>query len=321
MISNKMILAISCVILLAGCGVIYCFNNNDYSVSFEPSGDEVRYTLRGFMPCDYSYRVYTNTDVSDKLYFYYDDSYSHYYKNEYQKKFFDRMETVLKARDYSSMEYVDAAGLKILIDNTDDASGLMIMIVSGSIPDIIIEAGESTIFTKWMANGGSVFWAGPEIGKYISHKNSYDISETGRPFEGHVNDGTKQDIKTITEIGQVTGFSLANCIDFGLEKNYPGSVCLSTCSSNYSSSSVMKYGNGRLFMIGGMLVDSVLPIHTALAEILMCGINEDTVIKSSESFSKGYGDTSGTIKALSGDILILNIGKPYSAWARTYIVP
>lgn len=322
MISNRMILAILCVLLLAGCGVIYLFDNDDYNVEFESSADTVEYRLKGFMPCDYTCRVYSNTDVPERMYFYRDDSYTHFYDNTSQATFFNNMERVLKARNYDSIEYVDANQLKSLIDNPSKAPGSMIMIVSGSMPDTIIEDGISTLFTKWMYNDGTVFWAGPEIGRYVSHIDDYTESETGRPFIGHVCDGTdEQDIESISELGLVSGFSLKNCIQYGLENDYPGSVCLSTCSSDYSSASVVKYSNGRIYMVGGKLVDSVLPTHTALAEVLICGINEDTSVKSSESFSKMYGDVSGSVNVSSGDVLILTIGKPYSSWARCYIVP
>ena len=57
MISNRMILAISCIVLLAGCALIYCFNNNDYGASVELRDGKVDYNITGFMPCDYTYRV------------------------------------------------------------------------------------------------------------------------------------------------------------------------------------------------------------------------------------------------------------------------
>ena len=177
--------------------------------------------------------------------------------------------------------------------------------------------------TEWMDNGGTLFWSGPEIGSLVSHADDYEKAEIGRLFNGHINEGKAQDIESISDMGQIIGFSLANCIPFGLEKNYPDSVCLSTCSKDYSSASVLKYSSGRIFIFGGQLTNTELANHTALAEMIICGINENTIVKCNKSFHKGYGDASGTVDTSisSGDVLLLTIGKPYSSWARSYHIP
>ena len=72
MISNRVILAILTVFLLAGCAVIYCVDNDDYTATVNTDSGGVDYTISGFMPCDYTFKVYSNTDVPDRLYFYYD---------------------------------------------------------------------------------------------------------------------------------------------------------------------------------------------------------------------------------------------------------
>lgn len=320
MISNRMILAISCIVLLAGCALIYCFNNDDYKANVEFESGEIRYTLDGFLPCDYTCKVYSNTDVPERLYFYYDEGYIHYYDHNSQKRFFTDMERVLKARDYSSIQYIDAVELKTLIDDPANAIKSEIIFVSGSIPDTIYNDTEMRL-TEWMDNGGAVMWSGPEIGLYVSHTNGYAQAENGRILKGHVNDGTEQREESISELGLATGFTRWKSTMFGLEKDYPGSTCLSVCSKDYSSFSVMEYSNGRMFIMGGNLSDTVLPMHTSLAEIIICGITENTTVKYSETFKKGYGGASGTIQSVSaGDTFLLTVGKPYSSWARSYTV-
>ena len=63
-------------------------------------------------------------------------------------------------------------------------------------------------------------------------------------------------------------------------------------------------------------------MHTSFAEMIICGINENTTIKCNETFHKGYGNTTQTIDAAlsPGDVLLLTIGKPYSSWARSYLI-
>ena len=321
MISNRVILAILTVFLLAGCAVIYCVDNDDYTATVNTDSGGVDYTISGFMPCDYTFKVYSNTDVPDRLYFYYDEDYEHFYDIERQKTFFNDLERVLKARGFDEIQYVDANGLKGLIDDPSKTAGSELFLISGMIPDTIYSATEMRL-TEWMDNGGTVFWAGPEIGLYISHTDGYDEADNGRILKDHVNGGIQQDIRTISELGYVTGFSLNRHLQFGLEKDYPGAVCLSTCSDDYSSASVLKYSAGRIYIVGGDIMDSVITHHTALAEIIICGINENTVLKSTETFHKGYGDTSGTFDCpvVSGDVVLLTIGKPYSSWARAYPV-
>ena len=318
MISNRIILVISCVILLAGCTVIYCFDNNDYTASVVVNSSDIEYSITGFMPCDYTFKVYTNADVPERLYLYYDENYESKTNIERQQIFFSDMERVLKARGYQNIEYVDANALKDLIDDPSKAPKSAIFFASGMMPDTVY--GSTAGFIEWMDNGGTIIWSGPEIGLYVSHTSGYDTAESGRILKDHVNNGDPQDIETISDLGLATGFSLKKCIDYGLEKDYPGSVCLSTCSKDYSSASVLKYSNGRLFIIGGDITDSVLSTHSSLAEIIIGGINENSSIRTMETFHKGYGDVSGTFIASvsAGDSVILTIGQPYSSWMRGY---
>ena len=67
MISNRVILAILTVFLLAGCAVIYCVDNDDYTATVNTDSGGVDYTISGFMPCDYTFKVYSNTDVTDPV--------------------------------------------------------------------------------------------------------------------------------------------------------------------------------------------------------------------------------------------------------------
>lgn len=322
MISNRMMLAISCAVILAGCAVIYCFDNNDYGASIEIKDGKIDYSITGFMPCDYTYRVYSGADVPERIYLYFDENYANVYGMKDLRRALDDMEKILKDRGYESFERIDANGLKELIDDSTKAIGSQLVFLNGTIPDTIYN-GSSMRLTEWMDNGGTVLWAGPEIGLYVSHIGGFEMAENGRLFKGHVNDGKEQDIESISEMGLVTGFSLYNCIPYGLEKDYPGSICLSTCSSDYSSASVMSYSNGRIYIIGGNMTNNVLPLLTSMAEIMICGINENTTLKSTETFHKGYGSISSSFDTAvsSGDVLLLTIGKPYSSWARAFVIP
>ena len=322
MISNRMILAISCAVILSGCAVIYCFDNNNYGVSIEVREGKVDYSITGFMPCDYTYRVYSGADVPERIYLYFDSSYANYYDIGNLNRAANDIEKILKDRGFESFKRVDANNLKKLMDDPSKAIGSLLIFLNGTIPDTIYD-GTSMRLTEWMDNGGSVVWAGPEIGLLVSHTYGYEMAENGRLFKGHINDGKEQDIQSISEMGEITGFSLYNCIPYGLEKDYPGSMCLSTCSSDYSSASVMSYSNGRIYIIGGNMTNNVLPLLTSMAEMMICGINENTILKSTETFHKGYGNISGTFdtSVSSGDVLLLTIGKPYSSWARAFVIP
>lgn len=318
MISNRMILAICCAVLLSGCAVIYCYDNNDYSASITIDGDHFDYEISGFMPCEYAWRVYSNTEVLDKMYFYLDERYESMNEFDGQKIFAEDMMRVLKSRGFDNVKTIDADELKDLVLDPSAAAGSGIFFNCGTLPDTV-----SDHMDDWFANGGTVFWAGEEYGMYIAHTDGYDEITEGRPFQGSVNDDTDQNIKEISEFGKATGFSLKDCCGFGLKKDYPGSLCLSTCSDDYSSASVLGYNGGRIYIFGDSLNGTVLCNHTALAEIIICGITENTIIEANEEFHKGYGSVSGTIDLTlsSGNVVIVSIGKPYSSWAKSFIVP
>lgn len=319
MISNRAILAIACAVVIAGCAVIYCFDNNDYGATVSLNGTKVDYSITGFMPCEYTYKLYSGTSVPDRIYLYYDENYADCYDKNVLKRALNDLDKMMRDRGYNSFEYVDAKGLKALIDDPSKAVGSELVFINGTIPDTIYD--DTTMrLVEWMDNGGTVLWSGPEIGLFRSHIEGCVTAENGRIFKGHINDGKEQDIESISDLGYATGFSLYNSIPSGIEKNYSGSVCLSTCSKDYSSASVMEYSNGRIYIIGGDMSNNVLTVLSALTEIMICGINEDTVLESTNTFHKGYGNVTGTfdLQVNTGDLLLLTIGKPYSSWARTF---
>ena len=303
----RVLLVVLCAFVLLGGVLIYCVDNDDYDVALSSSGD---FTISGFMPAEYSYRVYTGSDVPEHLYIYLDSGYSSFFNYYKQKEFSEGLTLLLKNRGYGTVSYVDASQLPDVLSNADDSA---VMFVSGSLPDTVTLDAVIT----YMENGGCVYWSGPDIGSYVSHKGSCDETDDGY-FGEYVNDKDDEQVKAIADIGRSIGLSLDE-LTYGLGLDCPDSEVLSTYGEKHSSLSVVPVGEGRIFVFGTNLSEVSINVESAVAELIICGIGEDTEITSSGSGHKGIGDAKGSIEiGPDAELVIFSIGKPYSAWAKVF---
>ncbi len=320
--NNKILyatVAIICAFLIAG-GVLVYNVHYDYgaNASINENG-EVNYSLSSSISTDCSCVVLSNVDFKSHTYLYYDDGYASFYSQTDQKLFLKTLKDVLEKRNYTNVEYINAVQLKNTIETADPTDSIIVF-ASGSLPDTVYSESSPELLVDWFDRGGSVYWCGPNIGSKMSTPDKIVDTENGL-LTDLVSDGSSgQTVKDASEFSEKMYFSFRECT-YGLKKNCDDSLVLGYSSEDYSSASVDKYLNGRIFVVGGNITavrDAMIYTCAGVASTIMCGVTENTIILTAKEFHKDVGEISGTLncKANHGDVLYAIFGVPYSSWSK-----
>ncbi|WP_400203046.1 hypothetical protein [Methanomethylophilus alvi] len=117
-------------------------------------------------------------EVPDSIYLFYDDRYGCVFNDTTietgsrqldQEYYVSQLTNNLKYYGVS-VTTMDADTLATLLRDTGSAVGKGVVILAGAIPDVMY--GESsTLLIDWIVAGGSLYWAGGMIGKYVAHSD------------------------------------------------------------------------------------------------------------------------------------------------------
>ena len=318
------LVAVFVIVMSVGAYNVYWNDDGSYNASASMNADgTVSFTLSG-PDTNYSYSVFSNTKIPDKLYLYYDDSYRSDFNDQYtQKEFLTVLQSMLERRGMSST-FVNANELVTVMDDHDSA----VFFVSGALPDTVYDgntAGTSP-FVKWMTNGGTVYWTGPEIGRYISTHDAVTDHEKGF-FDGDVliSDADYEYAYNQSDMFQYTQLRYDDCM-YGLRADRADSRPLSYISDGgYSSVSVAKVLGGNVTVFGGNVsvtknVSQVVTDRTCCADVVICGLTYQ-----SEGLDHGTGTLKGSLSSNTGKdvsaavnkVFFITVGEPASNWSKT----
>lgn len=323
--SLTIIFAISCVILVAGASFAYCFDSDTgFDAQYNDDGT-VRITATGGLPAEIAYRVLSGTHTPERIYLYLDEDYcGSIVSYREQSRNLRAVETLLGNRGYDSVEYIGAERLAQLVGDASAASVSGIMMMSGSIPEAAYPDDSSNGLSLWMSNGGTVYWSGPDMGRFraLSGGECEEVSNGGM-FGGYVNYATEGFylVSESTEMSVVTGF-VNNHAEYGLSTSYTDSTMkILGLSGDYSSLSVVSVGAGRAYILGSNLSSLEVENLYSYADIIVSGITENTLVKETGSFSKKYGSSSCStdVTVSAGDVVYITSGKPVTDKGKAFL--
>jgi hypothetical protein len=88
-----------------------------------------------------------------------------------------------------------------------------------------------------------------------------------------------------------------------------------------SLSEVSLPSGGTVYIFGGGPASISFEQVSAFADMLVCGVTGDTVVKEKVYGQKGYGDLRSTINPImSGDILFLRVGSPNTDYGAAILL-
>ncbi len=317
------ILAVSCALMAAGAAVAYCYHpDTGFSVTEDGSGNAT-VSVSGSLPADVNYRLLSGTDIPERIYLYLDSDYSGgmvSYRD--QDRMLSSIRDMMRECGYCNAEFIDSARLAQLCSTPSEAPKRAIMMISGAVPENVYPDDSNNGLETWMANGGTLYWAGPDMGLYRAdaHRDNVKVEGGGR-FGDNINNSTEKPclVGKSSDISRAMGFAGGHA-EFGLKADYPGSAVIGLYDE-YSSLSVVPAGAGRIFVLGCSMSSLDVESLYSYVDMVVCGINEDTVVKDTGSYHKGYGSGSFMVSGVSvGDVLYVTSGKPASVNGRAFLL-
>lgn len=314
------ILAVTAVLMVAGANFAYFYDpGTEFSVEYDSGTADV--SVSGTLPTDISYKVLSDTHVPDKLYFYLDPDYSGgLLSYRTQEKNLTSLKDMLADRGYDAVEIIDAEGLAQLCSDASAASVSGIFMTSGVLPDTVYPNDSENGILTWLSNGGTLYWCGPDIGSYRGDIEGKYV-ETGNGYFGDDVNSSESNyvVSEVSEVSDFMGFAACRA-ECGLKSDYAGSRVLGLYG-DYSSFSVVPVGSGRAYVMGAFLNSLYVESFYTLADIIVCGITENTVLKDSGTYHKGFGSGSFSITGTSsGDVIYVSAGKTVSVCGQAFFL-
>ncbi len=174
-------IAIIAAIFIAGEAYAYLPSDRGFSSDVTINSDSIDYSISAKGAYVGSAVLINNNELCavNELYIYRDSTYKSdvYEKNITatgsqvftQDYLIDQLTKNLKFRGITDIKIFDADELRKQLtsdSNTHNVAGKGLVIISGAIPETVF--GSSPIFEDWIDDGGFVYWAGNDIGKFSS---------------------------------------------------------------------------------------------------------------------------------------------------------
>ena len=318
--SVAIVLAIAAVMMAAGAAAAYSFNAQvGFTASADDDGDVI-VDVTGALPTELTYRIMKDADRPDRIYIFLDENYPGLQSYRDQRKSLTTFSEMMSRRGYENIEFIEADKLRTIVYDPSAAANSGLMMTGGAIPrDIYTSATDNGVRT-WLANGGTLYWSGPDIGRFCDIGDGEECKDYGTGmFGGSVNytDGDPYLVTKATDISLEMGFA-GERAKYGLVADYPGSRVLGLYD-DYSSFSVLPVDSGRLYLFGTNFDEYDVEKVASIADYISAGITEKTEILESSELHKGYWDQTFNIgKVDAGDSVYITSGSPVSAKGRFF---
>ncbi|MDR0888166.1 MAG: hypothetical protein LBM39_03160 [Candidatus Methanoplasma sp.] len=266
---SMMVLAvILCVIVLFGEYAAYSGSFYDYDAHAELKDGTIDYSVSSSGSDTYTAIALDNTSSSPTvLYIYIDDTYDTYFdiardetgivRNDLDYSS-DQLKRSMAVRGFDNVVLCGPDELlgKMLEDvGTEFSKGLLVM--SYALPEKIYSGSADNLIFEWLSGGGTLYWAGTQIGAYYTGNDGLTAVDNGQElFLGTkcVNtDGPNIAYSKIDAEGLTDALSINwNRVDYGLEMDkLPGATFAGYSENGYASLSFLPFGKGTVVVIGG----------------------------------------------------------------------
>ncbi|MGN1044394.1 MAG: hypothetical protein ACI4Q9_00355 [Candidatus Methanomethylophilaceae archaeon] len=251
-------------VMIAGEWFAY-YAPHDRTSSASLDGDTVSYSITSDGNREYKAVLLDNGTYDEvvELYLYYDEGYASNVcednsppigSPQFTQKYY--IEQIQNYVSYKGMHAVSRASaselLAVMTEQISDDScrGKGVLFASGSIPSVLFDGSSSSVLRTWMTMGGTVYWIGNELGKYVS--NGDELTEvngsealTGVPGLTFLSGGSS------TESGELrTELSLAS-FDLSYAVSGTGVRHFGYVDGGFSSIGCIAVGAGQVCVISG----------------------------------------------------------------------
>ncbi len=306
------------LVIVSGMAITF-MDPYEYWSEVSSNDDGFDYTVGSSGSADYSILSIKNGEFNppDEIYVHYDEAYG-VAEGYCSEETYEDMIEELRIRGIIATGLDSDLLLELMLD--PDATGKAVVFITGALPRTIYSGSPDDVFFQWFERGGSVYWIGHSMGKYIGNGDG-TISEvpSWRSLffgEGHMNDGGSD------EHGEelVSDIALLLClyssgVGYGLSSDIPNSLEMSFVDdSGFSASSLVKFHNGQIGVIGASFSDAS---RTDLAQMISSGMTYDSEIVDKTSVKTHHSEETGTV-SIDCDIVYIFCGGYYSPYGERF---
>ena len=270
-----------------------------------------------------------------RFYIYYDEGYGsvvHDAKVEVgakaldQQYYLSQLVNNLKYYSVTDVTYVNASELAAKM--SEPAVGVGLIVISGALPETVYDGTAGPVLT-WIAAGGSLYWAGEAIGKYVG-KADGTVAEAPAGYEalflgtGTLNPETG-DTRALEDIASNTyrrDLSLKNNdVRYAVNMASAGadSLAVGYQKDGCASSVLVKNGTGMVCVMGGNYSNNQ---RMDLANIIASGISYCSVELDCKNGTVARGTANGTFDAMPAAghnaSVFLYLGGDFSVYGKLY---
>lgn len=215
----------------------------------------------------------------------------------------DEVRNALAMRGFTDVDDCDFSSLKGFLDSTmDRASGKGLLVTSYALPAEVYDGTAESLILKWISNGGTLYWAGSEIGSYCADdEDLIELRDNQILFFGKK--CLNVDGPVIAETRDSGGFCEALALKssgcmFSVDTHaVEGSLALGYASEGYSTISFVPFGNGQICIFGG---PSSLSLIEDIAQVIASEISYTTRIAGLDTGVVTRSTASGSLTAPEG---------------------
>ena len=315
-------------LMVAGELGAYAFHPNSYSASAEWDGSTVEYTVESNGSDGYAAVAMQGSPPVEELVIYIDESFDDNLDDARevcrvlgfdQGSMADQLTKQLSMRGMSEVSEEDSSGLSDFVNSTkSDAAGKGIFVAGYALPSSVYTGSASDPIFEWISNGGRLYWASSEIGRFYSDGSGiHEVPENETLFfgtEGCIFGDSA--VATETDPAGLCDVFTFQCndMDYALSMSVPGVLSMGYVHDGFASVSLVGMGAGSVCVFSGTLG---IRQTEDMAQVIAAGITDDTVVLETRQ-GEVKGETDGSFTGPQ-DSLYIYIGGVNTVFGRLFV--
>ena len=323
---------ILCAAILVGEVLTYS-SVHHYDVDAEWGEGSVDYRVSSSGGDVYDAVLIGNARPVDKLMLYVDDRYDSTYRQALelsdppylsQKEFAEQTKAFLGFRSFKTAEICRDEGLIDFIEGTmADPVGKAVLVSSYALPAGIYDGTADCPLMKWVGNGGMLYWAGSEIGRFYRDDAGLHTVEGNQELFFGTSGCVNIAGSTIATEKIGNGFADAFCLKNSNVMNgvdvgkVSGALGMGYSENGYSSIAMVPMGSGMVCVFAGPFD---INQFDDIGQVVASGVAFDSTIMEHERGDVKRGEVSSgfVFDAASDPTLYVYIGGTYTKFAEAF---
>mgnify|MGYP006916081431 CR=1 FL=1 len=252
-----------------------------------------------------------------------------------EEYYLSQLSNNLEYLGFSDIATANAASLKDALARGAPA-GTGIVVVHGALPDTVYSGSPGDAILSWISAGGTLYWAGEALGKYIGHADgTVSLAPEGYQslFLGsecildlEISDvpGDNRNVGRAYSRADSGGYSEAlhmknNNVLYGVDPSLLDgreALCTGYCQDGHYSVSLVSLGSGCVCVMGGTFSNYQ---RMDLANVIAAGIGPASTLAGVAHGTVSHGTAEGSVPVGGGNSsMFVLLGGDFSVYGRTF---